>query len=336
MRAMEIGDDGTGLDRLRPVTLADPGAPGPGEIRVRLHASSLNFHDLGVANGRIPTVEGRIPLADGAGVVEEVGPGVREFYPGDHVVSTFFSDWLTGPATMTGFGSVPGDGIDGYAREVVLAPPTFFTRAPMGYRYAEAATVTTAGVTAWRALVVDAQVKPDQTVLVLGTGGVSIFALQLALALGAQVIVTSSSAEKLRRVRRLGATHTVNYTEQPEWGRAVLELTDGVGVDCVVEVGGMGTISQSLQAVALGGFVSVIGGLTGFGAPFDLRSMLFKQVRMQGLIVGSREHQQRAIAAFEEYKICPVIDRTFALEELREAFEYQQSGAHFGKVCVEW
>jgi NADPH:quinone reductase-like Zn-dependent oxidoreductase len=332
---MQIGS-GTGLDRLRPVTLPDPGAPGPGEMRVRLHATSLNFHDLGVANGRIPTVEGRIPMADGAGVVEEVGSNVTEFYPGDHVISTFFPDWHTGPCTTVGFGSVPGDGIDGYARQVVLAPPTFFTRAPAGYSYAEAATITTAAVTAWRALVLDARLQRDQTVLVLGTGGVSIFALQIALALGANVIVTSSSRSKLERARRLGATHTVNYLERPDWANAVLELTDGTGVDCVVEVGGVGTIAESVQAVALGGFVSIIGGLTGFTAPFDLRSVVLKQVRMQGLVVGSREHQQRCVGMFEEVKIAPVIDRTFALEDLRAAFEYQGAGAHFGKVCVEW
>ncbi|HEY3605525.1 MAG TPA: NAD(P)-dependent alcohol dehydrogenase, partial [Sporichthyaceae bacterium] len=196
MRAMRIGP-GEGLARLVPVEMPDPGAPRVGEIRVRLHASSLNFHDFGVANGRIPTAAGRIPMADGAGVVEQVGSGVSEFRVGDQVVSTFFTDWPSGPPTSVGFGSVAGDGVDGYAREVVVAPATFFTATPSGYSHAEAATITTAGVTAWRALVVDAAVGPGQTVLVLGTGGVSIFALQIAVGLGATVIVTSSSEEKL-------------------------------------------------------------------------------------------------------------------------------------------
>ena len=335
MRAMHIGP-GEGVARLVPTTLPDPGAPRAGEIRVRLHASSLNFHDFGVVNGRIPTVQGRIPMADGAGVVEEVGSGVSEFRVGEQVVSTFFTDWMSGPPTSVGFGSVAGDGVDGYAREVVVAPATFFTPVPSGYSHAEAATITTAGVTAWRALVIDASVQPGQTVLVLGTGGVSVFALQIAVGLGATVIVTSSSEEKLERVRKLGATHTINYRETPQWGAAVRELTDGRGVDCTVEVAGMGTINESVQATALGGFISVIGGLSGFAAPFDFRGMLFRQQRMQGLIVGSREHQQRCVETFERLTIQPVIDRSFALEELRAAFEYQGSGAHFGKICVEW
>jgi NADPH:quinone reductase-like Zn-dependent oxidoreductase len=235
-----------------------------------------------------------------------------------------------------GFGSVAGDGVDGYAREVVVAPATYFTAVPSAYSHAEAATITTAGVTAWRSLVVDAAVQPGQTVLVLGTGGVSVFALQIAVGLGATVIVTSSSEEKLERVRKLGATHTVNYRETPQWGAAVRELTDGRGVDCTVVVAGMGTINESIQATALGGFISVIGGLSGFAAEFDFRGMLFRQQRMQGLIVGSREHQQRCVETFEQLTIQPVIDRSFALEDLRAAFELQGTGGHFGKICVEW
>jgi NADPH:quinone reductase-like Zn-dependent oxidoreductase len=275
-------------------------------------------------------------MADGAGVVEQVGSGVSEFRVGDQVVSTFFTDWPSGPPTSVGFGSVAGDGVDGYAREVVVAPATFFTATPSGYSHAEAATITTAGVTAWRALVVDAAVGPGQTVLVLGTGGVSIFALQIAVGLGATVIVTSSSEEKLERVRKLGATHTVNYLQTPQWGATVRELTDGRGVDATVEVAGMATINESIEATALGGFISVIGGLSGFAAPFDFRGMLFRQQRMQGLIVGSREHQQRCVETFEQLTVQPVIDRSFALEDLRAAFELQGTGAHFGKICVEW
>jgi NADPH:quinone reductase-like Zn-dependent oxidoreductase len=332
---MQIGS-GEGIERLVPVELPDPGPPRVGEIRVRLHASSLNFHDFGVVNGRIPTVAGRIPMADGAGVVEEVGSGVSEFRVGDAVVSTFFTDWLSGPPTSVGFGSVAGDGVDGYAREVVVAPATYFTAVPSGYSHAEAATITTAGVTAWRALVVDAAVQPGQTVLVLGTGGVSIFALQIASGLGAEVIITSSSEEKLERARKLGATHTINYRQTPQWGAAVRELTDGRGVDCTVEVAGMATINESVQATALGGFISIIGGLGGFAAPFDFRGMLFRQQRMQGLIVGSREHQQRCVETFAQLTIQPVIDRSFALADLRAAFELQGAGGHFGKICVEW
>jgi len=335
MDAMAIGS-GEGLARLRAIEVPDPGEPGPGQIRVRLHATSLNYHDYSVAIGRIPTVEGRIPMADGAGVVESVGASVTEFRAGDQVVSTFYPDWLEGPPRSVGFGSVPGDGIDGYARRAVVAAATSFTRVPDGWSRAEAATITTAGVTAWRSLVVDAEVKPGEIVLVLGTGGVSIFALQIAVGLGAEVIVTSSSEEKLDRARQLGATHTINYRHEPEWGRAVLDRTDGKGADCVVEVGGVGNFPQSFTAVALGGLVSVIGGLTGFNAEFDTRPLLFKQVRMKGLIVGSREHQQHCVDTLHELKIQPVIDRRFDLHELKAAFQYQESGAHFGKITVEW
>src|SRR3954469_5662170 len=169
-----------GLDRLTPVDMPDPGEPGPGEIRVRVHGSSLNYHDYGVVSGRMPTADRRIPMSDGAGIVESVGVGVTEFVPGDQVVSCFFPDWQDGPATIGDFSSVPGDGVDGYAREAVVRPASWFTRAPKGYSHAEAATLTTAGLTAWRALVVDGGLKAGDIVLVLGTGGVSIFALQFA------------------------------------------------------------------------------------------------------------------------------------------------------------
>ncbi len=212
MRGIILNAPG-GLDRLELVDMPDPGAPGPGEIRVRLHASSLNYHDYGIVSGRMPTADGRIPMSDGAGVVEAVGAGVTEFKAGDHVVSCFFPGWLEGPPTVSDFSTTPGDGVDGYAREAVARPAAWFTRAPEGFSHAEAATLTTAGLTAWRALVVNGGLKPGDVVLVLGTGGVSIFALQLAKAMGATVVATSSSDEKLERVRALGADHTVNYRQ---------------------------------------------------------------------------------------------------------------------------
>jgi NADPH:quinone reductase-like Zn-dependent oxidoreductase len=200
-----------GLDRLELIEMPDPGDPGPGEIRVRLHASSLNYHDYAVVTGRMQTADGRIPMSDGAGVVEGVGEGVTEFTIGDHVVSCFFPEWQDGPPAVGDFSTVPGDGVDGYAREAVVRPASWFTLAPRGFSHAEAATLTTAGLTAWRALVVDGGLKAGDVVLVLGTGGVSIFALQLAKAMGANVIATSSSDEKLERVRAMGADHTINY-----------------------------------------------------------------------------------------------------------------------------
>ncbi|MFC4167247.1 zinc-dependent alcohol dehydrogenase family protein [Teichococcus aestuarii] len=325
-----------GLDRLERAEMDDPGAPGPGEIRVRLHASSLNYHDYGVVAGRMPTANGRIPMSDGAGVVEAVGAGVAEFAPGDHVVSVFFPTWMDGAATLGDFSTVPGDGVDGYARQAVVRPATWFTRAPRGWSHAEAATLTTAGLTAWRALVGDGALKAGEVVLVLGTGGVSIFALQFARMMGAQVIVTSSSDEKLERARALGAAHTLNYREHEDWGRRARDWTGGRGVDHVVEVGGPGTLAQSIQAVRVGGHISLIGVLTGRGGEVPTAALMAKQARLQGLIVGSRRQQQQLVRALEATAVRPVIDRSFTLEEISDAFRHQEAGAHFGKICLEF
>src|SRR5262245_33078357 len=210
MKGITLGPGG-GLQRLRWTDLPEPGAPAPGEIRVRLHGSSLNYHDFRVASSEDPRRAGLIPMADGAGVVEAVGTGVDEFAVGDHVVSTFFPLWLDGPPLFGDFSTVPGDGVDGYARECVVRPATWFTRAPKGWSHTEAATLTTAGLTAWRALVADANLEAGDTILVLGTGGVSIFALQFAKCMEATVIVTSSSDSKLERAQALGADHVINY-----------------------------------------------------------------------------------------------------------------------------
>ncbi|PCF94442.1 zinc-dependent alcohol dehydrogenase family protein [Vreelandella nigrificans] len=333
MYAIQLQQPG-GLDKLSLVELAAPGEPGPGEIKVRLHASSLNFHDYAVVAGMIPTDDGRIPMSDGAGVVEAVGEGVSEFAVGDAVVSTFFPDWLEGLARIGDFTTTPGDGVDGYAREQIIRPATWFTHQPKGYSHAESATLTTAGLTAWRALVVDGGIKAGDTVLVLGTGGVSIFALQFAKMMGARVIATSSSNEKLARLRELGAEHTINYKETPNWGKAVKALTNGEGVDHVVEVGGSGTLPQSIDAVKIGGHISLIGILTGREGEIPTAKLMAKQARLQGLIVGSRRHQIEMIRAIEASNLRPVIDREFALQEIANAFRHQESGKHFGKICL--
>lgn len=309
--------------------------PLAGEITVRLRASSLNYHDLGVVSGAMAPDERRIPMSDGAGEVVAVGPEVEEFAVGDAVVSTFFPDWLDGEPEVAGFGRVPGDGIDGYAREQVTMPATAFTRAPKGYSHAEAATLTTAGLTAWRALFENGQLKPGQSVLVQGSGGVSIFALQLAKLAGASVIATSSSAEKMARLKELGADDVINYRDDPEWGSTVRRLTDGRGVDHVVEVGGPATLAQSIAATAVGGHIAVIGVLTGITSELPLALALARQVRMQALIVGSRQHQNNFVRAIEVSGLRPVIDRHFALEELVTAFQYQASGKHFGKIVLD-
>jgi NADPH:quinone reductase-like Zn-dependent oxidoreductase len=323
-----------GLDHLERADLADPGAPGPGEIRVRVHASSLNFHDLGVVTGRLLADDGRIPMSDGAGVVEAIGDDVTEFAVGDAVVSTFFPYWLDGGPTLADFSTTPGDGVDGYAREIVVRPAQWFTHAPRGYSHAEAATLTTAGLTAWRALVVDDALKAGDTVLVQGTGGVSIFALQFAKQMGATVIATSSSDEKLERVRALGADHLINYRRNTDWAAKVLEITNGRGADNVVEVGGPDTLGQSIRACRVGGHIALIGTLTGIAGQVPTVVLMLRQQKLQGLIVGSRKHQVDMIRAIDANGIKPVIDRTYPLDEIADAFRHQAAGKHFGKVCL--
>lgn len=334
MRAMRLRTPG-GLDRLE-VGAADATPVGAGEIRVRLRASSLNYHDYMVVTGAIPTPDGRIPMSDGAGEVVEVGEGVAEFAVGDSVMGTFFPHWLGGDLTAPKMADVPGDAADGFAREEVVAPTTSFTRVPKGYSHAEAATLPCAALTAWRALFVEARLRPGDTVLVLGTGGVSVFGLQFAKAAGARVIATSSSSAKLERLREHGADETINYREDPNWGRTARELTGGRGVDHVLEIGGAGTLAQSIAACGLRGNVSVIGALAGSTTEVSAFAIIGGNVRVTGLTVGSREQQLAMVRAIEANGIRPVIDSRYPLEGLADAFRHQESGRHFGKICVEW
>jgi len=334
MKAIKLKGSG-GLDRLTVVEMDEPGAPQEGEILVRLHASSLNYHDYLVALGKIPTADGLIPLADGAGIVESIGEGVSEFTVGDHVASCFFPEWQNGEPVSSGFAKTPGDGVDGYARERVVRTANWFTRAPKNYSHTEAATLTTAGLTAWRALVSDGPLKAGETVLALGTGGVSMFALQFAKMMGAVTIVTSSSDEKLARARTLGADHTINYKQYPNWAEQVLDRTGGRGVDHVIEVGGPETLPQSISACRIGGHIALIGVLTGFSGPISTVALFTRQVRLQGLTVGNRQQQIEMIRALDANNMKPVLDKTFPLQALIEAFRYEASGAHFGKICIE-
>ncbi len=334
MKALRLSAPG-GLDKLAVTDINDPGEPKRSEIRVRIYASSLNYHDLGVVSGRSPIADGRIPMSDGAGSVEAVGEGVSEFAPGDAVVSCFFPLWLDGEPVTADFSHTPGDGIDGYAREVVVTPATHFTRAPRGYSHLEAATLTTAGLTAWRALVVNGGLKAGDVVLLLGTGGVSIFALQIAKAMGAICVVTSSSDEKLARARAMGADFTVNYSKTEPWSKAVLEFTSGRGVDHVVEVGGAGTLPQSIEACRIGGHIALIGVLSGRGGEVPTGLIMRRQQRVQGLIVGNRKQQKDFVSALEATRIRPVIDCKFPMDRTAEAFRYELSGGHFGKICLE-
>ncbi|MEH6387549.1 zinc-dependent alcohol dehydrogenase family protein [Pseudomonas profundi] len=335
MKAIQLKAPG-GPDQLQLVELDDPGQPGRGEIRVRIHASSLNFHDYLVVAGKIPNDDKRIPMADAAGVVEAVGEGVEEFKTGDRVISCFFPWWQEG-GPVEGFArGVPGDGMDGYAREVAVTPATWFTHAPTGYSHSEAATLPTAGLTAWRALVVDGDIKAGDTVLVMGTGGVSICALQMARAMGAQVIATSSSEEKMQRLKAMGAAHVLNYRAEQNWGEQVREVTGGRGVDIVVEIGGPGSLPQSIKAVRVGGHIALIGVLTGMAGDVPTAELMYRQARIQGITVGSRRHQLDMVRALESIEMRPVIDRSFTLGEIADAFRHQESGKHFGKICLEY
>ncbi|MEO1045420.1 MAG: NAD(P)-dependent alcohol dehydrogenase [Pseudomonadota bacterium] len=334
MKAMRLHAPAS-LDNLRLADLPEPAPPGLGEITVRLRASSLNYHDYAVVKGMLPTADKRIPMSDGAGEVTAIGEGVTDYAVGEAVVSTFFPDWLDGIPPTNGFQRVPGDGIDGYACELVTAPTTAFTHVPAGYSAAEAATLTCAGLTAWRALFVDNAIKPGDKVLVQGSGGVSVFALQFAKMAGAEVIATSSSDAKLERLGELGADHLINYRDTEAWGAKVIELTAGSGVDCVVEIGGPGTLDQSIMATRIGGHIALIGVLTGFAGPVQTALLMAKNIRLQGLTVGSRQHQLDMIAAIDANGIRPVIDKHFPLADLADAFRHQESGTHFGKIAVD-
>ena len=335
MQAIQLAAPG-GLEHLQCTTLPAPAPAQAGQVQVRIHASSLNYHDLLVCSRPGATADQRIPMADGAGIVTAVGPGVTEFAVGDHVVSTFFPQWLSGRQVPSNFSQVPGDGCDGFARESVTMPTNAFTLAPKGYSHEEAATLTTAGLTAWRALVVDGRLQAGNTVLVLGTGGVSIFALQMAKSMGARVIATTSSAAKAQRLQALGADVVINYAQTPEWGDAVLAATGGHGADIVVEVGGPGTLPQSIRACAVGGHIALIGVLTGFTGSVPTVELMAKQQTLKGLIVGSREQQQDMVRALEQWTWRPVIDSTYPLAQLAQAFVHQQSGTHFGKICLSY
>lgn len=332
-KAIYVGTGG-GYDKIT-VGNCEAKAPQAGEITVRIKANSLNYHDFAVVSGMWGPIEPRIPMADGAGEVTAVGEGVTEFAIGDHVVSTFFPTWQNGEPLVNGFATTPGDGVDGYARELVTAHTNAFTLAPKGWSHAEAATLTTAGLTAWRALMSDGSLKPGETVLIQGTGGVSIFALQFAKMAGATVIATSSSEAKLEKLRNLGADHTINYKKTNNWGDAALELTNGRGVDHVIEVGGPDTLAQSMIAARIGGHISLIGILTGLGGELSVVTALIKQLRLQGVLVGNRSQQQEMIKAINANTMRPVIDKHFALENIADAFRYQETNQHFGKICLD-
>ena len=335
MRAIKLASPG-GLDRLELVDI-DPVEPLCGEIRVRNHASSLNFHDYVVATGLLPVDDGRIPMSDGAGIIEAVGPGVAHFNPGDRVMSCFFPHWANGRADdLTKISGIPGDNVDGFASETVTMPASAFTKMPENYSFEQAATLPCAAATAWRALMVEAKVKPGDTILVQGSGGVSVFALQFAKAAGCQVIATSSSDVKLEILKELGADKLINYREFENWGDRVLEITGNRGVDVIVEVGGSGTLAQSVRAIAMGGHISMIGVLTGIQGEVPTAELFQKNAVISGITVGSRANQEDMVKAINTNGIEPIIDRSFGLVDLAEAFRLQESQQHLGKICLNF
>ncbi|MDP1554239.1 MAG: NAD(P)-dependent alcohol dehydrogenase [Hyphomonas sp.] len=308
--------------------------PKAGEVLVRVRASSLNYHDFVVVLGGIPTPDGRIPMSDGAGEVVAVGDGVTKWKAGDKVLSLFFPGWQSGQIEAAGFASVPGDGADGFGCELYAGPETAFTRMPAGWTFDEAATLPCAALTAWRGMYVETRTKPGDWVLVQGTGGVSIFALQFAKATGARVIATSSSEAKMEKLRTLGADHVINYKETPDWGKKAFELTGGRGVDEVVEIGGPGTMAQSINACRPGGHISLIGVLTGVSGEVPTAALFSRNITLSGITVGSRRHQEDMVDALDATGIRPVIDSRFPLDQIAAAFAHQASQQHFGKIVL--
>lgn len=312
----------------------DP-TPSAGEVLVQMRAASLNYRDTLVATMTERFQPGRVPLSDGAGEVIAVGEGVTRWKIGDHVAGTFFRDWISGRFDMRYHQCALGGSLDGVLREQMVFPEHGLVRVPQGYSFEQAATLPCAGLTAWYALVVRGEFQPGDTVLVLGTGGVSVWGLQIAAAAGGHVIATSSSDEKLAQAKALGAWETINYKTTPDWEKEVMRLTNKRGVDHVLEVGGPGTLGKSLASVAAGGHVAQIGVLTGFDpAPTSLFPLVSKNARMNGIYVGHREAFEQFATFLETTKIKPVIDRVFAFDKAREAYAHLASAKHFGKVVI--
>jgi NADPH:quinone reductase-like Zn-dependent oxidoreductase len=326
-----------GIDNLQHVEVAES-EPRAGEVLVRLRAASLNYRDLIIARGEagLKDPAGRVPLSDGAGEIVAVGDGVTQWQIGDRVASTFFRDWQAGRFSMRYHDAALGGSVDGVLREYAVFPQHALVRLPAAMSFEAGATLPCAGLTAWSGLITRGGFAPGDTVLLQGTGGVSIFGLQIALAAGGRVIITSSSDEKLQCARELGAHELINYQVTPQWDKEVWRLTGRLGVDHILEVGGPGTLERSLNAIAAGGQIAQIGVLTGFGASSaSLFPIGARNARIEGIYVGARDGFEAFIRFLEINTIQPVIDRVFPFEETREAYRYMESGRHFGKVVIQ-
>jgi len=334
MKAYEVRET-TGLDGL--VLNPDRRTPEPAhdQILVRVRATSLNYRDQGVIKGaygytRFPV----IPLCDGAGEVCAIGPDVMQFKLGDRVAGTFFQTWTGGRIPANAGRNSLGGQLDGMLAEYVALPQDGAIRVPDHLSFAEAATLPCAALTAWNALIETGHLKAGETVALIGTGGVSCFALQLAKLHGAFVLLTSGSDAKLERAKALGADVRINYRTTPEWDQEVLRATDGLGVDHVVEVGGAGTLERSMNAVRAGGSIYVIGALAGAGQ-INPRTINRKSITLRGIHVGSREMFAAMNRAVSLAKLRPVIDRVFPFGDAKQAYAYHASGGHFGKIVIE-
>lgn len=326
---------GKNFDGIVPIERTLP-APGPYEVRVRIRAVALNYRDLMVIRGDYNggNAEPVIPASDGAGDVIEVGDKVTRFKVGDRVATTFFASWIEGRQTPEKSRLSFGGLIDGaLAQEIVVSQDSLF-KVPDHLDYNEAATLTCAGVTAWNSLFVEGNARPGDSVLLLGTGGVSIWGLQLAKAAGLHAVITSSSDAKLARARQLGADTTINYTTTPEWHEDVLRATHGEGVEVVIEVGGAGTLKKSLLSTRMGGTVAIVGGVSGWGSEVDPFQMIRGAKHVTGIYVGSLAMLEDLARFVALHQIKPVVDRVFPFEQARAAYEYLDSGSHFGKVVV--
>jgi NADPH:quinone reductase-like Zn-dependent oxidoreductase len=338
IRQYQLEKDTNGF-RLALKTVPRP-TPAQRQVLVRVRATSLNQRDLLVLRGQYgpgggADMSGRVPLSDGAGEVVQVGPGTTRFRVGDRVAGIFFLKWVDGKRSAdTNASARGGGGVDGMLSEMVVSDEDSLVRIPDHLSFEEAATLACAGVTAYRALFVEGQVKRGDFVLLEGTGGVSMFGLQLAAAAGARPIITSSSDDKLKRARELGAVGTVNYRTNPEWQREVRKLTNNAGVDHVLEVGGRDTLPRALEALGNEGHIALIGGLSGFASDLPLGRLLGMGASVTGIYVGSRADFEALNAFLTQHKIRPVIDRVFPFEEAPKAYEFMDNGSYIGKIVI--
>lgn len=334
MRVFQV-EEAWSMENVRLSTRPDPVA-GRGQVRLKVLASALNYRDLMVPVRGYGSKQDTLPLillGDGVGVVESIGESVTGLAIGDRVCPLFAPNWVGGEPDEQKLWHTLGCELDGTMADYLVVPAERVARVPEHLSDVEAAALPCAAVTAWRALVSEGRVKAGDKVLVQGTGGVSLFAMQFAKALGAHVIVTSSSDEKLARVRAMGADEGLNYRTTPEWGKRVREIAGG-GVDHVVEVGGQQTLSQSLRAIRAGGTISMIGVLSGGSMDTKLGPIVTRHVRLQGITNGNRDDFEAMTRAISQHKLRPTIDRVFAFEELREALDHLASGKQFGKICI--